>query len=313
MDNIYKISANCSDCVGASGCKSYCMRHAGRAVLRFVKNLPITESKVGSYDFTDEKNYYKIIGVQTYIGDEVSSNILSRDIDRSVSVQAEVVGPNSTSLKKTINMYSERIKDFVIPNELNEKVNKLDSNKAFCQVFEYGESFLVINADERIPGEHKANLISTKWVADKESGTVECFLIMDVHANGQDGKMKVTVRASDYGKTYRLNGYNKLVSVHLPVESLKITKTGFIRHFSFEGKGECEEIVADNLYVAEVTKAGKTVIIGEFLESGELKPYIDKDTFISKFRNFSDFEKAIETMKSCRKYTLPYLISKETK
>lgn len=288
----------CKKCEGINKCTKYCELHAGRALVNFIKNVDVVETKIGEFGsrVIGGKQDLVVSGHQIY-GTDLAYGTILTDISTVLDATQKF---NNAFNKTPIQIINVSKSQLQLSNEeaqdIANMVSKLAKNKVVIVPLKPGQQCSVVpnegcNASSSIDCDIKTII----WRTDKEKHKLEATVIFENRKGGQSIK-------------YPISGYIekfKLKSMSLPAKGekiddniIKMSNYGIIRPIIIKDKKQ--EIAVDGTYCYNITDSG-TTIIGAWNMKGELIVF---DTI--KCKAMTKLTENMSFIRRHKKYIAPY-------
>lgn len=290
----------CEKCIGLDKCNRSCVLHSGKALVDFIQRVDMVETRIGEYSSRkkDTKPDLVVSGHQIYGSD--SPSWLLTDISTILDMSAKIEGVYDKTAVQVATIYCKHIG--MEPDEIENVTNKIkaiNKNKAFIIPFKPKTSCKVAVEYQKSTKREDAEISYVKWVTNKETHKIECFIGFAV--KGAISTTNIKLPITDYMDKFKLSQMlmQSQGNKHDP-SLIKVTDYGMIRPIEIE-EGSAE-IAIDGTYVYYTTM-GETRIIGYWNKKDEL--VVDKTIKSKAITKIKENERYIRNHK---KYIAPYMM-----
>ena len=251
--------------------ENYTIEHAGRALLDFIKNIDITNTKIGNYSESKRGGKKDVIasGHQIYDTNEsvyswgpstIYTPIANTIIDKSPIFECRFSLSLGELLQRGINSDKTLTKEEAL--EVTEKLKNLNLRKSLIvPVVPKKDYKVTYKLDEKSKEcTTLEKLFSLKWTTDKETYKLNCIAMFEI--GPADNKKMIKLPITSYGKDFvpeKMEFWNGIS--HCTRSLLEMTEQGMIR--PIEITDGLQSVIVDNLYVYWIHN-GMTFVVGDW-------------------------------------------------
>lgn len=293
----------CSNCTGISNCNRSCILHTGKALVNFISNVDMIETKIGEYSSSDFKGKAKkdliTYGHQLY--DLKSPSWLLTKIGITLDVSDKFKSLFDKNAFQIATEYCKHIK--MTPaetKEITDKIKALNNNKVIILPFK-PHTLCNVDFSGGVSNDKnkQAEISNLKWITNRETGKLECSIAFT--SSNLTSQETTRFSITEYLKKFRLAQMelqakgNKYDDNLISINNYGIIKPIVIK----EGKAS---VAIDGTYLY-YTINSDTHIIGYWDDSNKL--IITSDI---KCKAMNKINKNLDLIRNHKKYIAPYLL-----
>lgn len=294
------INKSCENCKGIYNCNKYCSLHAGHALYRYINAVDTVETRIGEYSSRERGGKSDLIISGHQIFELGSPSWILTNMGTVLDASGKFKPVFDKSPVQILREYCKHIN--MGSDEETEAINKLklmNTNKLLVLPFK-PHSKCKYKADSKDSKLDKsAELIFIKWLTNKDTYKLECFVGLKPEQIMNPLTVKIPV--TKYLQDFKLSALDLQFKVSEQNSSLiEMTDHGMIRPIAVRDKDSL--VILDGTYLYSY-RPNITNIIGRWDEKGKLETY----TTI-KSKAYKKIKDNIEFIKSHRKYIAPYML-----
>lgn len=276
--------------------------HHGKALLDFIRNVDVTQTRIGEYSNRDYNSIGKVKPDLIVSGHQLfelaTPSYIFTDIKTTIDASDKFNSIGDINAFQLINMYCDAIDcSNEEKKELAEKVRGINKNKAIIVPFKPHMACNIDYTDSA--GKHTkddAKIESIRWVTDAETHKIKCTISFRLNRNG-DKLIKKSIH--EYIKSFRISQ----IDLHTKsskdnADMIQVTDFGAFRPVEFNSK-DCR-IVVDGSFVYYIESENNASIIGYWVN--------DKIRFVTNSNNkvIKKIKSSESLLRDHKDYMAPY-------
>lgn len=293
----------CNKCDDMENCTKYCVLHAGKALVNFLNNADMTETKIGDKDRTKSNGPIDLIVSGHQLWDNKNkANILTKLSETTLCVNPKFKTVYGVTASNAIKEYANKYNvDKDVVNEAIEKIQLINRNRLLVIPFKPHTYCDVEVVDKKDVKTIKCGFIKCiKWSTNKETYKLDCVIEFELRNKSDVQRVKLNI--TDYMNKFKLSQMElQSKSNKIDKNIIEVDSTGIIKPIVIKNNN-CESIAIDGTYLY-YTSNGITKIIGYWGERDEvIMNYEMSNSMIEKFNNNKQF------IANHKNYIAPYIL-----
>lgn len=227
----------------------------GRALAQYLSDITMVKTCIGDATVLGPKERGMQIGAQITAGEQTLSRMITSE-NRPIRQYRKLNLRLDTPVQKLWDAYADK-SEHPEYSRAFQRMWFMFNNKdvTICPVGT-GENCVVVSDEDGY--KHNAFVRAIKWVADKETGDVKCFVVLCSSNTGAKETLEITEFAKKFTPSSIVMTCGN--SVNKRTDLISVSNTGVIRPVEIK-QGVCNSLVVDNCYVYHVC-CGLIKIVG---------------------------------------------------